>query len=161
MDKKISYRRIEERDMAFLSQVYASTREQEMLLTGWPEGEVNKFLAMQFEAQHRYYLQVYDQGEEFLVILKEGKEIGRLYIGRWKREIRIIDITLLPKYRNVGIGHYIISELLAEANQKGIAVSIHVEKTNPALRLYQRLGFIVEEDKGVYWKLSRLPQKGH
>ena len=147
--------------MPFLYQVYASTREQEMLMTGWPEAEIDKFLIMQFEAQHKYYQQVYDQGEEFLIILKEGKEIGRLYLGRWKREIRIIDITLLPEFRNSGIGQHIISELLDEAENKSIAVCIHVEKANPAMRLYQRLGFVVEEDKGVYWKLSRLPQKGH
>jgi hypothetical protein len=29
-------------------------------------------------------------------------------------------------------------------------VSIHVEKLNPAMRLYRRLGFVTEEDKGVY-----------
>ncbi len=29
-------------------------------------------------------------------------------------------------------------------------VSIHVEKYNPAMRLYRRLGFVTEEDKGVY-----------
>ena len=32
----------------------------------------------------------------------------------------------------------------------GKALSIHVEKFNPALRLYERLGFSVKEDKGVY-----------
>jgi hypothetical protein len=29
-------------------------------------------------------------------------------------------------------------------------VSIHVEKLNPAMGLYRRLGFICVEDKGVY-----------
>ena len=32
----------------------------------------------------------------------------------------------------------------------GRAVSIHVEKQNPAMRLYKRLGFETIEDKGVY-----------
>jgi hypothetical protein len=27
---------------------------------------------------------------------------------------------------------------------------VHVERFNPALRLYERLGFRVAEDKGVY-----------
>lgn len=27
---------------------------------------------------------------------------------------------------------------------------IYVEKFNPAMRLYHRLGFVTEEDKGVY-----------
>ena len=32
----------------------------------------------------------------------------------------------------------------------GKAVTIYVEKFNPAMRLYRRLGFRTEEDKGVY-----------
>jgi ribosomal protein S18 acetylase RimI-like enzyme len=41
-------------------------------------------------------------------------------------------------------------DLLDEAATAGKAVSIHVEKFNPAMRLYRRLGFKTEEDKGVY-----------
>jgi ribosomal protein S18 acetylase RimI-like enzyme len=37
-----------------------------------------------------------------------------------------------------------------EAAAAGKAVTIHVEKNNPAMRLYRRLGFRTEEDKGVY-----------
>ena len=37
-----------------------------------------------------------------------------------------------------------------EAAACGKDVSIHVEKFNPAMRLYRRLGFTTEEDKGVY-----------
>ena len=29
-------------------------------------------------------------------------------------------------------------------------LTIHVERFNPALRLYERLGFTLAEDKGVY-----------
>ncbi|MDO9561897.1 MAG: hypothetical protein Q7J60_09770 [Bradyrhizobium sp.] len=37
-----------------------------------------------------------------------------------------------------------------EATACGKAVSIHVEKFNPAIRLYRRLDFETVEDKGVY-----------
>ena len=36
----------------------------------------------------------------------------------------------------------------------GKSVTIHVERMNPALRLYERLGFRLVEDKGVYLFLS-------
>ena len=149
----LSYRTIHDSDLPFLFQVYASTREQELLLTGWSEKEKNDFLSQQFEAQHKYYQQIYDQGEEFLIIVKERVEIGRLYVGRWGNNIHIIDITLLPQYRNHGIGSNILTELLGEAHTKGGQVSIHVEKTNIALRLYHRLGFVIDKDEGVYWRL--------
>jgi hypothetical protein len=37
-----------------------------------------------------------------------------------------------------------------EAAACGKDVSILVEKTNPAMRLCRRLGFVTEQDKGVY-----------
>jgi ribosomal protein S18 acetylase RimI-like enzyme len=82
--------------------------------------------------------------------LIENEPAGRLYVARWQREIRIVDIALLPAFRGRGIGSRLITELLEEGSRKGKNVSIHVETFNPAFRLYQRLGFEVVEDKGVY-----------
>ena len=47
--------------------------------------------------------------------------------------------------------------MLAEADAAGKRVTIHVEPLNPARRLYDRLGFAVAEDQGVYVLLERLP----
>src|SRR5256885_10897774 len=35
---------------------------------------------------------------------------------------------------------------------------LHVEKNNPILGHYQRLGFVTEADRGVYWYMRRAPQ---
>ncbi len=61
-----------------------------------------------------------------------------------------MDIALLPEHRGAKIGTRLIGELQREAATAGKALSIHVEKFNAALRLYERLGFRVREDKGVY-----------
>jgi ribosomal protein S18 acetylase RimI-like enzyme len=71
-------------------------------------------------------------------------------VDRWDKEIRIMDIALLPEHRGVGIGTGLLRELQEEARAAGKSLSIHVEKFNPALRLYERLGFQPQEDKGVY-----------
>ena len=57
--------------------------------------------------------------------------------------------------RGQGIGGNILGDLLKEADSRGAEVSIHVEKNNPAMRLYARLGFVPIEDKGVYLLLER------
>jgi imidazolonepropionase-like amidohydrolase len=54
----------------------------------------------------------------------------------------------------------LIARLLAEATAAGLPVTIHVERENPALRLYARLGFRLAEDKGVYLFLERPPAAG-
>jgi len=81
-----------------------------------------------------------------------------LYLDNSDHEIRIVDIALLPQFCGQGIGGKILKTILETGDQAHKAVSIHVEKNNPALNLYQRLGFQQQKDVGVYWFMSRLPQ---
>lgn len=48
---------------------------------------------------------------------------------------------MLPEYRGNGIGTHLLSSVLDAAKAIYPAISLSVRKTNPALRLYQRLGF--------------------
>lgn len=80
----------------------------------------------------------------------DGRPAGRLYVARWPAEIRIVDISLLPEHRGHGIGTALLGDLTAEAAAAGTPLTIHVERFNPALRLYQRLGFVAVGDAGVY-----------
>ena len=75
---------------------------------------------------------------------------GRLYLQRKPTLLLIIDIALLPDFRGHGFGEALLRDLMDEATACGKAVTIYVEKFNPAMRLYRRLGFKTEEDKGVY-----------
>jgi GNAT superfamily N-acetyltransferase len=86
--------------------------------------------------------------------MSNGRPVGRLYVARLDQEIRIIDITLLPAERNVGIGSYLINQLLDEAKQTGKITRIYVEEFNPSLRLFQRLGFSPSEQHGIHLLLQ-------
>jgi ribosomal protein S18 acetylase RimI-like enzyme len=143
------FRRITEADLPFLARVYASTRTDELAGTGLTENQTAEFLAMQFRAQHAHY-QKYYPNADWLVIGHGGEDVGRLYIERWPTQHRIIDIAFLPEHRGKGLGGALLRDLLDEAAAASKDVSIHVEKFNPAMRLYRRLGFVTEEDKGVY-----------
>ncbi|MGH8611495.1 MAG: GNAT family N-acetyltransferase, partial [Gammaproteobacteria bacterium] len=132
----LGFRPIGPDDQAFLLEVYASTRREELALTDWDEDKKARFLQMQFTAQHQYYQDYYTE-TDFLIILLDDLPVGRLYLGRWPSEIRIVDLALLPAHRNAGIGTRILQAILAEATLAGKAVRIHVEKLNPALHLYE------------------------
>lgn len=148
-DAGLAFRPSTDADLAFLSQLYASTRLEELAATSWTEAQKTTFLDMQFQAQHAHYRKYYPDAD-WLVITHAGGDIGRLYIERWPGEHRIIDIAFLPEFRGKGFGSALLNDLIEEAGAVGKAVSIHVEKHNPAMRLYLRLGFTVAEDKGVY-----------
>jgi ribosomal protein S18 acetylase RimI-like enzyme len=145
----LTFRRITEADLPFLAALYASTRTGELAVTGWTEAVKAQFLDMQFRAQHAHYQQYYPQAD-WLLTMRAGADIGRLYVERWPSQHCIIDIALLPDYRGKGFGEALLRDLLDEAAAAAKDVSIHVEKFNPAMRLYKRLGFTTEEDKGVY-----------
>ena len=136
-------------DLPFVAALYASTRREELAVTGWPREFQDAFLHQQHEAQHSFYRATYD-GAEWLIIEQGGAPVGRLYRVVWPREIRVIDISLVPEARGTGVGGAILAAIQAEAREIGKAVSIHVEKNNRARNLYLRLGFEVIEDKGVY-----------
>jgi ribosomal protein S18 acetylase RimI-like enzyme len=139
-----------EDDLEFLYNLYASTRADEMALTDWADAEKKAFLRMQFDAQRAHYLAHY-RTARFDVIEQAGVAIGRLYVVRWPDDIRIIDIALLPEHRRQGAGGGLLHALLDEAAATERSVSIHVEVFNPAMTLYQRLGFEpTGEETGVY-----------
>lgn len=142
-------------DLGFLALVYASTRLEEVARAGWPPEAQRQFLAHQFDAQHRHYRQHYPAAE-WLVIEREGAAIGRLYIEEWPDQVRLIDIALLPDHRGGGSGSAILSDLMDMAAAAGKPLTIHVEKNNPAMRLYRRLGFKPIDEHGIYdlmeWK---------
>jgi len=154
----LTLRPIRSDDEPFLYEVYASTRMEELAPLGWSAEQQAAFLTQQFNAQHQYYQANYP-GADFQIILVNDQLAGRLYVDRRIGEIRIVDIALLPEYRNGGIGSRLLNDLLAESAQAGKFVSIHVEKFNPALRLYERLGFSISDDRGVYWFMEWKPQE--
>jgi len=126
---------------------------EELAATDWTDTQKSEFCQMQFTAQDAHYCQHYPTAD-FQVIESAGTPAGRLYVDRWKREIRIMDIALLPGHRGKGIATHLLLELQREAAGCGKSLSIHVERFNPALRLYERLGFRMVEDKGVYLLLE-------
>jgi ribosomal protein S18 acetylase RimI-like enzyme len=146
----ITLRPVQPDDEAFLFEVYASTRLDELSSLGWSEAQRESFLRLQFRAQQQSYLTQFP-GADFAIILRHGRPVGRLYVERRTDEIRGIDIALLPDYRQAGIGTAILQHLLAEAARHGKPFRIHVAKFNRAQRLYRRLGFTTLDDDGVYF----------
>jgi ribosomal protein S18 acetylase RimI-like enzyme len=141
------------KDEPFLRKVYASTRAEELARVPWSDEQKRAFTDMQFGAQDADYRRHYPAAQ-YAIIEVQGVPAGRLYVDRCSKEIRIIDIALLPEHQRAGIGTKLMRELQDEARVAGKMLTIHVEKFNPALHLYHRLGFQQIEDKGVYLFLA-------
>jgi ribosomal protein S18 acetylase RimI-like enzyme len=136
-------------DLDVLERIYASTRTIELAQTDWSDQFKTKFIHMQFLAQASHYRQHYP-GAEYWLILYEQVTAGRLYLHYRGSEVRIMDIAILPDYRNLGIGTHVLKGLQNIAKISCQRLSIHVERFNPAQRLYQRLGFECQDQGDVY-----------
>jgi GNAT superfamily N-acetyltransferase len=141
-------------DLAFLAELYAATREEELRPVEWSSEQKLAFLRDQFEKQHAHYLLHYPTAEWF-VIEHEGIPIGRFYVARTEGEIRLMDVSLLAEWRGRGTGTALMRALTERADSLGLMLGLHVEPYNPALRLYQRFGFTTVETRGVYLFMQR------
>jgi ribosomal protein S18 acetylase RimI-like enzyme len=148
-----------EGDRAFLCELFAGTRADEFAHMTWSAEQQASFLRMQFEAQDRHYRENYPDGQ-FLVIVEDGRRIGRLYVEDREDEIRLMEISLVPEYRGRGIGGALVREIVARAESSGRGVTLHVEVNNPARRLYERLGFREVSESGIYVRMERRPSAG-
>ena len=149
MDESLNLRTITPEDESFLAALYASTRAEELAQTTWSDEQKAMFCRMQFNAQTADYQRNYPDAS-FQIIERGGVPAGRLLVLRSDEAIHVIDIALMPEHRGAGIGTKLLKKLQKEARAAGKPLTIHVERFNPALRLYQRLGFKQVEDKGVY-----------
>ena len=156
----ISLRPAVELDRPLLLQVYAATRAEELAPVPWSDEQKAAFVAQQFHAQDVDY-RARRPDADFLVIEWNGRPVGRLYRAMLDEptgpELRVIDIALLPEWRGRGIGSKLLRDIFAEADAAGVPVTIHVERFNPARRLYDRLGFVEVGAGEVYLLLERKP----
>ena len=127
-DVGLTFRRISDADLPFLARVYASTRAEELAVTPMTDEQKAAFLDAQFHLQHAHYQKYYPEAD-WLVIMRSGEDIGRLYLDRWPSQHCIIDIAFLPEHRGQGLGEALLRDLMDEAAAAGKDVSIHVENS--------------------------------
>lgn len=140
-------------DLPWLRTLYASTRAEELAPIPWPDEAKRAFLDSQFALQHQHYLLHYADAD-FLAIEREGAPIGRYYLQRRAPDHLIVDISLLPAARGLGIASVLIEHSQDDAAALGRGMQLHVASDNTgAQRLYQRLGFVEIENSGSHRRM--------
>ncbi len=143
-------------DQPFLFDLYCSVRADEGFFVALGNAQLSGLLKLQFDARERTYQFRYPDADH-QIILFDDKPVGRLFVHRGEQEIRLTDIALLSEYRGKGIGATLIKELLDEADRVNKPLTLHVEVTNPAIRLYERLGLMKKSDDGAYLFMEKSP----
>lgn len=153
----LSFSAVTEQDWEFLCRVYVESREDELAQVSWSEEAKMHFLREQFSLQRQHYASHY-QGAELSVVRMHGQPVGRVYLFRGPRDLRLMEIAVTKAWRRRGLCRAMLLELLDESDARGVQVSLHVEPLNPIVPFYRSLGFVEAEDRGAYVYMTRQPQ---
>ena len=148
-------------DEAWQLAVYASTRADELALTGWPAEQCEAFVRQQHSAQQQHYARHFPASVCYLILV--GDEVaGRLWVDERPDRLHILDIALLPAWRGQGLGTRCLQALAGQAEASRRALGIQVEIHNPARRLYERLGFVADgQPQGLHQPMLKPADARH
>jgi GNAT superfamily N-acetyltransferase len=82
---------------------------------------------------------------DWQILSLDGARLGAIAVVRDEREMRLAELFLEPAFHGRGWGTALVQEVIAEASQRGLPLRLRVLRSNPARRLYARLGFEVEQ----------------
>jgi ribosomal protein S18 acetylase RimI-like enzyme len=154
-NQQITLRAATSDDEAFLRQLYASTRIDEFKWLNVPQ-QIDSLMTMQYDIRQAQYEAAYPDAESG-IILQDDRPIGRMLIQEHDHEFVLVDIAILPEYRGAGIGSRLLQQLLDRAASADKAVRLQVFKTNPAQRLYAKLGFAEVGEQSMYIEMTCKP----
>lgn len=117
-------------------------------------------LNLNMDAQVAGFRQRWDMTQVRIITL-DGTDIGWLQSFVRDDALFLGQLFVDRALRRQGIGTEVVKDLIEEAARAGQAVTLGVVKTNPALRLYERLGFRTthEDERKFYmrhdWRVLR------
>jgi ribosomal protein S18 acetylase RimI-like enzyme len=89
------------------------------------------------------------------IITLQGTDIGWLQSFAQDDDLFLAQLVVDRAHQRKGIGTEVMERLMHEAQQRHQGVRLEVVKINPALRLYQRLGFRITGEDDRKWHMKR------
>ena len=125
----INYRKAQKEDLDYLLQLRMATMQSYLQHAGF------------HLSQEEHLQRVLYQFEGAQMILLKEKPIGLLKLSSQAEAIEIIQIQIDPDQQGKGIGRMVVEGVLRKAALEEKMVKLSVLKGNPAIGLYEKLGF--------------------
>lgn len=136
-------RAVDDADLAFTTALHHACRRPELAAAGLDDGIVQLLLDQQLHARDASYRTRHGLDDRIIETVTDGTvvPVGRLTVDDGPQGLRVVDLAVLPAWRGQGVATAALASTIAR--YAGRAVSLRVRHGNPALRLYERLGFVV------------------
>jgi len=120
-----------------------------------PAGEEYPPRNIIFEPEIYIYIKDFGNKTDCGVIAEaDGKIVGAAWTriipayGNLDETTPELAISVLPEWRSKGIGENMMRELFKMLRRRGfVRTSLSVQQNNPAVRFYQRLGYVITDEK--------------
>ena len=87
------------------------------------------------------------------IIELDGTPVGCRWVRRHPDALELVRLYLMPDAQGQGVGTHVVRSLLDDATRVALPVRLRVMKTNPARRLYERLGFVVTAETETHFAM--------
>jgi ribosomal protein S18 acetylase RimI-like enzyme len=156
MKPSITTRAATPQDDAFLYELFKAVRSPEFAFAQMAPAQLELLMSIQYAGQKATYGMEYPGGHD--IVLLDREPIGRIWVHRGAQEYHLVDIALMPEFRNRGIGARLVTEAIAAALSAGLPLRCSIALNNPgSLRFHQRLGFEIAGRDDVYYDLTIKP----
>ena len=91
------------------------------------------------------------------IVICDGIPCGLLKVSKSPEIWEVVQIQLDRKVQGKGVGRALLEEIIAGAELAGVEIKLSVLKSNPAKRLYERLGFETIGEDAHEYLMKRLP----
>jgi ribosomal protein S18 acetylase RimI-like enzyme len=128
-------------DMEFARALYFETmRGMIEPLFGWDQRRQEESFAGWFDLQ------------QASIIMADRRDVGWMQTRTTEGEVFLGSLYVIPEMQRHGIGTHVLRELIAQSTRSSKPLTLAVMKNNPAIQLYERLGFqLTREDRYKFY----------
>jgi GNAT superfamily N-acetyltransferase len=141
-------------DRGLLEALFEDLRAAELSFLA-DESMRRAFIRLQVDARERGWRDAWPGADRFVVVADEP--VGRLLVDMSADRFHVVDIALLPAHRGRGIGTAVLTEVVSQADARGVPCELSVDRGSPAKRLYERLGFVDVTSDELRHRMRRIP----
>ena len=90
-----------------------------------------------------------ENGSQFILVYEDNEPVGyAAYFHKGDNIYKLDKIYVMPSQQGKGTGRFVIDHIVNEIKQKGAtAVQLQVHRKNKARSFYEKLGFVIIEEK--------------
>ena len=135
----VGWRPAEPSDAAFVDALVLA--DALVTLAGVSEPTRSQLAALQVTARRSGYRAAWPDAEERIVTVDDAA-VGRVLVGRAPGRVHLVDVRIDAAHRSRGVGTAVLARLCVEADRAGDDLTLTVDPASPAMRLYERAGFV-------------------